>query len=150
MKRKMSVRDKLFLQAYLSGKPLNECAKLAGSQGKDVYSLCATGLKWLKSLEIEFDELMDMKGLTDEKLLQGVLDGTTAKKQVVATWEGAITDVKEFDDMPTREKYLQLLGRMKGRFIDRHELSGKDGGDIILSVKPSKPRKEPLTLDLDD
>ncbi len=150
MIEKMTLKQKLFLKSYLAGKSLTDCARDAGSKGKDCYSLSVVGYRMLKSLDIDFQELLDMMGLTDKKMGQVLAEGLGAKKTVVATFEGKICDEKEYDDPPTRAKYLELLGRMKGRFIDRHEVSGKDGGDIILSVKPSKARKEPLTLDLDE
>ncbi len=147
---KMTVKQRIFLKAYLAGKTLCDCDNIAGLKAKGTPALSVIGLRMLRALDIDFQELLDMKGLTDEKMGQVLAEGLQAKKTVVATFEGKICDEKEYDDPPTRAKYLELLGRMKGRFIDRHELSGKDGGDIILSVKPSKPRKEPLTLDIED
>ncbi len=94
-------------------------------------------------------ELLNAQGLTDEALSQPLKDGMQAQKVIVATWEGKITDRIDVEDHPTRLKAVELIGRMKGVFIDKHELSGKDGGDIILQVRSMPGRKGSKVINLD-
>ena len=58
-------------------------------------------------------------------------------------------DERMAPDVPTRLKAVELIGRMRGLFIDRHELTGKEGGDIVLQIAPARGRGEPKKIDLD-
>lgn len=145
MKGNLKIKERRFLDKYLEGKSLAICAKYAGYEGKHLRDM---GYRVLKSLDISLQETLEMNGLTDEYMTQKALEGLNSKKVVVATFQGRIGEEKAYADHPTRAKYLELLGRMKGSFIDKLELAGKDGGDIILAFKSTKGKnKRAIALD---
>jgi hypothetical protein len=150
MIEKMTKRQQNCFEAYMQGCSWAECARRSGSKAKTSESLSVIGLRLFRSLDVDPQEILELNGVTDKKLSQVVSEGLDAQKVVVATYEGKIGEEKAYPDYSTRSKYVELAGRMKGRFIDRHEVSGKDGGDIILSVKPAGTKKKGLTLDLDE
>jgi len=54
--------------------------------------------------------------------------------------EGKFLDEKrKAPDVPARLRAVELIGRMRGHFVDRHEVSVKDGGDIVFAIKLSYP-----------
>lgn len=152
MQSKFKLKQRKFLKHYSQHHNLAQAAKYAGSKGKDCKSLSDCGRKLLESLGFSFQEKLNLEGLTDEALMETIKEGSKAKKPFVATWEGKITDIKELDDHPTRLKAAELIGRMKGVFIDRQELTGKDGGDITISYAPSKiatKKNKSIKLDIE-
>jgi hypothetical protein len=90
---------------------------------------------------------MDAQGVTNDLATEILFDGLHATKIETATYKGKIADEKEYVDRPTRAKYLEIFHRLRGNFIDRHEITGKDGGEIELVVSPSKG-KSGTSLDL--
>ena len=148
---KLTLKQRKFWKHYIEHHKLCDAAKYAGSKGKDTNSLSAIGYEILESLQLSMPELLNAEGLTDKLLAEKTLEGLSADRVQIATWEGKITDQKAFTDFATRAKYIELLGRMKGVFIDRHELTGKDGGEISITYAPSKIGKsnKGLSLDID-
>ena len=149
MQGKLTLKQRKFWKAYQETHSLSKSAKCAGSKGKDVKSLSYCGHLILESLGLSMPELLNAEGLTDKALLEPLKNGMKAQKPLIATWEGKITDKLWIEDHPTQLKAAELIGRMKGVFIDRQELTGKDGGDIILAVKPATRKNESKKIDLD-
>ncbi len=87
-------------------------------------------------------ELLDAEGLTDQAMAEPLQKGIKAQKPIVATWEGKITDKLWIEDHPTQLKAVELIGKMKGHFIDKLELTGRDGGDLVLQLAPSKSKRD--------
>jgi len=144
-----SVKERRFLKAYLEGKSLAECAKYAGSKGKDNDSLKVIGHQILTRLNLSMEETLILHGLTDEVLAKKLQEGLEADRLYLASWKGKFMDERKAPDVPTRLKAVELIGRMKGLFIDRHELTGIQGGEIELVIKPARDRGETKKIDLD-
>jgi len=65
--------------------------------------------------------------------------------------EGKFLDEKrKAPDVPARLKAVELIGRMRGHFVDRHEVSVKDGGDIVFAIKPATQRRGPKRIEIDE
>ena len=144
-----SVKERRFLKAYFEGKPLAKCAKYAGSKAKDKDSLKVIGHRLLMNINLSMEETLTLCGLTDEVLAKKLQEGLEANRLYLASWRGKFLDEREVPDVPTRLKAVELIGRMQGLFIDRHELIGKDGGDIVLQIRPARSTGEPKKIDLD-
>ena len=150
MKYNPTVKERRFLKAYLEGKPLAECAKYAGSKGKDKDSLKVVGHRMLTNINLSIDEILTLCGLTDEVLAKKLQEGLEAERLYLSSYEGKFLDERKAPDVPTRLKAVELIGRMRGHFIDRHELTGKDGGDIVLTIKPATQRGGPKRAEIDE
>jgi hypothetical protein len=150
MKYNPTVKERRFLKAYLEGKPLAECAKYAGSRAKDTHSLSQVGYRWLKKVDLSMQEILDLCGLSDEVLARKLQEALEADRLYLASYEGKFLDERKAPDIPTRLKAVELVGRMRGHFIDRHELTGKDGGDIVLQVRPASAKREPRKIQIDE
>jgi phage terminase small subunit len=145
----LTLKESKFLKAYLETGNISESAKRAGSKGKDVFSLYETGRRWLDKIGISLQETQEALGITDAYLTKKLSEGLTANKRYFGTWQGEIVSSDEFEDYVTRSKYLEIAHRLRGQFVDRHELTGKDGGDISISYAPSKiGKKHGRALDL--
>ncbi len=143
-----NAKERRFLKAYLEGQPLAECAKYAGSKAKDNESLKVIGHRMLTNINLSMEEILDQAGLTDSYIAQKLLEGLQAQRPAYGIFRGQFIDERWYDDHSARAKYLEMLCRMKGKFIDRHELTGKEGGDIELVIKAEK-RGEPKKIDID-
>ena len=148
MKRNLAVKERRFLEAYLEGKPLAECAKYAGSRAKDNNSLKVIGHQILTRINLTLGETFDLAGLSDEVIARKLQEGLEAERVHFATFEGKFTDERKTPDVPTRLKATELLGKLRGYFVDRHELTG--GGDIAIEIRPATQRKEPKRIEIDE
>jgi len=133
MKDKLTPKEAKFLKAYLQGKKLNQCAKDAGCKSKNEQSLSVMGHQIFKRLNISMSEVMDLKGLTDAYVEEKILEGI------------------ETDKLHIRDRYINLYGRFKGKFIDKTELTGSGGAPLVIQlVEPqTKGSKESLNIDID-
>ena len=145
-----SVKERRFLKAYFEGKPLAECAKYAGSKGKDNDSLKVIGHQLLTRLNLSMDETLTLYGLTDEVLARKLQEGLEANRLYLSSYEGKFLDERKAPDIPTRLKAVELVGRLRSHFIDRYELTGKEGGDIVLQVRPASAKRETGKIQLDE
>ena len=141
MINKLTLKQRKFWKCYCETHSLTKSAKYAGSKGKDTKSLSAIGYQILESLQLSMPEMLNAQGLSDQLLAEKTLEGLNADRVQLASFEGKFLDEKHFKDYPTRAKYLELLGRMKGVFIDRHEITGKDGGDIALLINSDTSKR---------
>ncbi len=150
MKYNPTVKERRFLKAYIEGKSLAECARYAGSKGKDKDSLKVIGHRMLTDINPSMDEILELNGLTNHLIAAKTLEGLEADRVEVATFRGQIGDVQAFPDYSTRAKYLDILAKLKGRYIEKKELTGKDGGDITLIITPAGARsKGKRTLEIE-
>jgi hypothetical protein len=115
---------------------------------KNRQSLAVAGYGRLKKLNIEFDQILEIKGLSDNLLAEKLREGLNSTRVGFATYRGKITDTLETPDFSARAKFAELLGKAKGRFKDVQEHTGKDGGDIILQVIPPRRATDRKEIDL--
>ncbi len=139
MKQDLSRFERKFIEGYIETGIIAEAAKRAGSKGKDSASLYVVGKRVLDRVGLTLQEIQELNGVTDQLLTEKLVEGLTAEKRYYGTWRGDIVEGPLSDDVPTRLKALEIAHRLRGQFIDRHELTGKDGGDISLVV--SAPTK---------
>ena len=140
--------QKRFLKAYLETSNLAESARRAGCICNSVSNYSNKGKALLNSLQLSFPEMLDLEGVTDQVIAQKTFEGLNANKTVFASYEGKFLDQKDCIDFANRAKYLELAGKFKGLLVERKELTGLNGGDIVLEVRPGA-RKEEKKLEID-
>jgi len=146
MRQDLSRFERKFIEGYIETGIISEAAKRAGSKGKDSASLYVVGKRVLDRVGLTLQEIQEMNGVTDQILTEKLIEGLTANKRFYGTWRGDIVHGPEIDDVPTRLKALEIAHRLRGQFIDRHELTGKDGGDISLVVSAPVKGKSKKTV----
>lgn len=146
---KLSLRQREFWKEYQKSHSLIKSAIACGSKGKDNASLSVIGFGILRSLNLQMPELLEAKGLSTDQLGDVLASQLKATKPIVATWEGKITDERFYPDNAAIGKAIEHLGRMHGVFVDRHELSGRDGGDIVLQVASAHSKRDNKQIDMD-
>jgi len=147
---KLTLKQRKFWKHYIENHNLAAAAKYAGSKGDNLKNLSMAGHYILESLGLSMPELLNAEGLTPEAMAKPLQDGIAAKKPFIATWEGKITDQLWIEDHPTRAKFLEIYHKLNGNFVDKLELTGKDGGDLVLQMAPaSKKGKKKTTISID-
>lgn len=137
MKGNLQLKERRFLEKYLEAKPLSECAKYAGYKCKDTASYASMGCQVLNRLNIDFGEILDSCGLTDSLLAQKTLEGLYADRPTYAIFKGQFIDERRDPDYSARAKYVEMLARLKGKFIDKTQITGPGGGDMTLVIAPA-------------
>lgn len=69
-----------------------------------------------------FTSLLERKGISDELLAQRLYQGLFAMETKTATLEGKITDRANLVAFSERRAMLELVLKLKGHLIDKHEL----------------------------
>ena len=148
MKANLTTKQRKFWKCYLESHNLAKSAKYAGCKCSTIQSYSTQGHELLKSLEVSMPELLNARGLGTDQLTEVLANQLKATKPLIATWQGKITDERFYPDNAAIGKATEHLGRMHGVFIDKYELTGRDGGDIFLSFKSSKSKnKRAVSLD---
>src|SRR3972149_10145859 len=122
--RKLTLKDRRFLDYYLEGRPLHECEKHAGRGSKNVHSLASMGYERLKRMNIQFDELLEIKGLSDSVVAGKIREGLNSYRVGFATLKGKITDTLRSPDFSARAKFVELLGKATGKVKERSQVRG--------------------------
>jgi hypothetical protein len=65
---------------------------------------------------------MDSAGVTDERLAALMFEGLNATRTFIATHKGRISDRLEVVDYGERRKMVELVLKLKGYLVDRHEV----------------------------
>ncbi len=146
---KLTLKQRKFWKHYCENHNLAAAAKHAGSKGDNLKNLSMAGHYILESLGLSMPELLNAEGLTPEFMAKPLLDGIKAKRPLIATWQGKITDQLWIEDHPTQAKFLEIYHKLNGNFIDKLELTGKDGGDLILQMVPAQGKKKKRTISID-
>jgi phage terminase small subunit len=148
MKENLNRRETRFLDAYLQGKTLAECALYAGLRGKDNNSLKVSGYRLLTKINISLPELHEMQGITTEYLRKKLEEGLDANKRFYASYQGTISSSEPFGDQPVRLKALEIAHKLRGDFVEKLELTGRSGGDLTIQLTPSVKVKKKKEIEL--
>ena len=124
--KKTSMRARKYIKNKIAGMSDHQAAIEAG------YSK-ATAKNAAKNVEKHgvkelLEDLMDRKGLTDDKLIDALVDGLNNAQKVQCG--------VRLKDHATREKYLETALKLKDKFpAEKHELGGKNGEPIVVKIE---------------
>ena len=121
---------KAFVRAYLDGRTIAECAKIAGSNGESDNALNVTGQRWLAHPAVT-------KLLRD---VQADLDAGWAGG--VRWWRDAAQGTVKVTDQD-RNAIVANIGRALGKFVQRVEVTHKG----IVEIRGLKRTMRPITVD---
>ncbi len=99
----LSVRQRRFAKGLLEGKSQKEAALDAGAPPASAETWASKEVRNPKFLS-EFHKILDLKGLSEEKLAQIHAENLEATRTIVATHEGKITDQLKVPDYPARQR----------------------------------------------
>jgi hypothetical protein len=106
-----TARVKVYARELLKGKS-KKAAALAAGYSEAMAS--QAGARIERPNQEYFERLMD-RFIPDELLATKVREGLESTVVKTATFEGEITDEREYADMPTRARYIELAAEFKGR-----------------------------------
>lgn len=121
----LTLKQIKFVKVYLEEGNATEAAWQA-FDCKDRNIASAIGSEYLRKLGGRIGALMVKRGLTEEALIEKLSEGLEAFRTEIATYEGKITDTKEFTDFVTRQRYLDTALKLLGAYApEKRELSGE-------------------------
>lgn len=125
-----------YAEARARGLPLHKAAQAAGSEARSVQALCNSA-----------------RALEAEPEVQAAIEAERAaiKARTDRAWERSLEVLAEDIDHPepqARRGAIELLGKIRGAFVQKHEHSGPDGGPITLPVHLmfGRPKGQGATL----
>lgn len=126
MAQKLTAKQRKWIKVYSETLNATEAA-MQVYNCKDRNSAKVIGSENISKLN--FEELMEVVGLTDEKLAKVGNEGLSATKPIV-TPEG----VKAVPDYAVRHRYWETFLKLKRKLVDKMEITGEDGGPIRVQV----------------
>lgn len=138
------MRDKhrKFIIEYVKDQNATQAAIRAGYSSRSA-TIAGTRLMRNVNVRSEIEKLMadaaERCGITVEFILNGlreVAERCMQGKERLAK-DGTPLGVWQFDSAGAN-RAMELLGRYKGMFVDKHEVTGKDGGAIIINYPDAK------------
>ena len=134
---KFTPKQRLLIRGIAAGKTQREAAKEAGMTEQHACEI-------LKKPEVRetIQDLMAKHGLDNDSLLKKhaeLLDATKTVSAVSGRDAGA--DSVDFVDVPdwqARAKGLEMAYKLKGAFVEKKEITGKDGGPILHKKEMSE------------
>lgn len=139
----LSVRQRKFAKGLLEGKTQKEAALDAGAPPASAETWASKEVRNPKFLS-EFYRMLDLKGLSEEKLAQIHAENLKATKTIVATHEGRITDQLKVPDYPARQRAVDSGWNLHGRHKPA-EVEQPQGPTIIYITQEKKALIEGLT-----
>lgn len=123
---KLTPKQRKFYKVYAETLNATEAA-MQSYDCKDRNVAKALGAENLAKLN--FTELLDAVGLTDDDLALALREGRHSTRAVV--FGGKIQGVPDY---ATRHKYVETLLKVKGKLADKLELTGEDGGPLQMQL----------------
>ncbi len=121
---KVSVRQRKFLAEKLNGKSSAEAARAAG-YSESVARKADVRITGNAAVQEAFKQLLDRAGITDEKLARRLAEGIDAKETKFFAHEGRVISTRTVIDYGTRHRYLELVLKLKGHLINKHEVTAQ-------------------------
>lgn len=152
VKQKLNIRERKMVKGIAEGLSANEAMRRAGYS--DAYSK-GHAKKKVEDIAPTIQELMDKKGLTDDRLLDVLDEGLRATKVIscnviapngegMADAHGTTKDFIDVEDYATRHKYLTTGLQIKGHLIERRDDTIR--GVIVMKPAPiTKPKNSGLS-----
>lgn len=123
---KLTPKQRKFMKVY--AKTLNATeAAMQAYDCKDRDTASSIGRENLRKLQ--FVDLLDAVGLTDDDLAVALQEGRHSTRPIVVNGK-----VQGVADYATRHRYVETLLKVKGKLTDKLELTGEDGGPLQMQV----------------
>jgi hypothetical protein len=126
MPQKLTAKQRKWLKIYMETHNATEAAMQVYNV-KTRESAGVIGHENLKKLN--FEELMDAVGLTEENLLESIVEGRKATRVIVID-----NKVQGVPDYATRHKYIETALKLRGNLSNKLELTGKDGEPLKIQL----------------
>ena len=141
MGTKLTGKQRKLVQGIAKGKTLRDASKDAGLNE----SYASTALRQPK-IRATLQELMEKTGLGDKSLLAVHRQMLGASRTVSAiSGKDANAGTVDFIDVPdwqARGKALEMGYKLKGAFVEKHEVSGPGGGPVMFRVFFDSPKEK--------
>ena len=151
-KKGLTPRERILIRGVAAGKSLKASATEAGYSAKTGRVSAGRALRNI-TVRTALEKLMDKVGLSDAKVFKAHADLIAANKTVSIVpakgeTEGrdATASSVEFVDVPdwqARAKGIDMAHKIKGRYIERHEVSGPGGGPAMFRILFESPKEKP-------
>ena len=154
-RKQLTPRERKLIKGVAAGKSIKAAAIEAGYSPRTGRESGSRALRNV-TVKTELEKLMDKVGLSDSKVLQAHADLIGANKTVsivpVKPKQGeqgetegrdASASSVEFVDVPdwmARAKGIDMAHKIKGRYIEKKEISGPNGGPVDVRVSFVPPR----------
>lgn len=127
--QKLTAKQRKWLKVYSETLNATEAAMQA-YDCKDRNT--AKQIGWENITKLDFNELMDTMGLTDDLALAGIKEGIRATRPVIDPKTNKISAVADYG---VRHKYIETALKLRGKLdTQKIELTGKDGEPLKMEV----------------
>jgi DNA-binding CsgD family transcriptional regulator len=139
-KRKLTIRQQKLRKEILKGKSASQAMRDAGYSPNTAKAMQKQTLA-----KIGIAELMEKKGLTDDRLLDVMIDGLKATKVIscnviakdgegMADANSMTKDFVDTEDYAVRHKYMETGLKLKGHLKEKLDVNGEVINRVVFEV----------------
>lgn len=129
----LTPKQAIFRQEYINTLGNATEAAMRAYDVKDRNVAKTIGYQNVTKLHMNIKDIMEAAGLTDEFIIQKIKDKAGAKKTIISNGK-AYQD----EDHAIQLKAVELASKIRGLLNDKVEVTGKDGGEIVIKVKEDR------------
>lgn len=130
---KLPPKKKVYVAGRLAGKPKTEAGLAAGFSPATIHN-AATNIE-TPDVNDALESAMQDVGITIELMARRLREGLDAKVVKTASFEGKITDTKNFVDHGQRGAYLDRITKLKGlRGSQQPGVKVEEGHGVTINV----------------
>lgn len=127
MSDELTLKQRKWLKLYLElGNATEAAMKVYDCKDRD----SAANIGWENVRKLDFSDLMEESGITDERLKKKLDEGLEATRIKTSLTEPD----RVVPDYPTQHKYLETALKLKRKLIERQEITGKDGQTLQINI----------------
>ena len=143
---KLTLKQRQFMDGKLQGKSSAAAARAAG-YAESVARKADEIIGGSPHVQAAMTEVLHEAGITDELLAERIwqgLNATMVSKKTGYAKREVLVDFKE------RREMVELVCKLKGHLVQKHEIGGPDGGPILpevrcIRIEFVKPKADLLT-----
>ena len=133
MNQKMTPKQRAFVKEYVRTLNATEAA-MNSYDCKDRKVARNIGSENLAKLGTPIRRLLSDRGLGEDQIAENIIEGTKAERPLVVNGK-----VFKYPDWSNRFRFTELVTKLTGMLPkDSVEITGKDGGEIVIKVKEDR------------
>jgi phage terminase small subunit len=133
--RKLTLKQRVWLDAYLDCFNATEAARRAGYRCKADNQFSVIGAQNLRKLSGIIEKWIDEHGLSEARIKRKIVAGMEAKETRFFAHQGKVVETREVEAHEIQRRYVDMACKVKDLYApEKHEVSGAGGSPIDLTV----------------
>jgi phage terminase small subunit len=141
MSKKLTIKQRKFIRAYIKTGNATQAAKDAGYLCKSDEAYSEMGYRLVRNVESKMCEILVEAGIDNSTLAKKIEEGLNAMIVKPFAHEGVVISEPAYIDFSTRAKYLEIVAKIKG--LLKEKIDKTVSGTIKIEIKGRRADSKP-------